>query len=169
MLPSVTIECGGSQDPAAHQLAIEGLQRYVTAAQLFNATPEAWPLDVMHHPVRLELDPAISIAYAEQAQADIDLCLRVDIEHFNFGEVHCDTALGWVSDKGWSGLCVVNRRGENLRDTFLREHQGRLYPAATLKLFMITSNPTIARSDCLCYAVKVVKEEETPVIAGWQG
>jgi hypothetical protein len=165
-VPTVTIECGGSQDPNAHLVAYDGLQRYVDAPQLFNEHPTDWPLELLHHPVRFELDSEISIGYAEQALPDTDLTLRLDIEHFNFGEVHADTSLGWISESGWQGIRVVNSQGENLRDSFLRYAQGQLFPATNLKLFMITSNPTIAKSDCLCYAVKVGAVIAKPVMPG---
>jgi hypothetical protein len=153
-VPTVTIECGGSQDPASHQVAYDGLQRYLKLPHLFVAPDSDWPLEVLHHPVRLELDPGIRIAYAEQSMDDADLSLRIDIEHFNFGEICADTPLGWITADGWQGIKVVNSRGENYRDSFLRREGGQLFPASRLKLFMITSNPAIAKSDCLCYAVR---------------
>lgn len=153
-VPTVTVECGGSQDPESHEIAYDGLLRYVSQPRLFVAPDSDWPLDVLHHPVRLELDPALAIAYAERSPVDADLCLRVDIEHFNFGEVCTETPLGWVTSRGWQGIRVVDSRGDNYRDSYLREEGGQLFPATPLKLFMITSNPTIAMSDCLCYAVR---------------
>jgi hypothetical protein len=153
-VPTVTIECGGSQDPESHLIAYDGLLRFVASRSLFSVEHSAWPIDVLHNPVRLELDPALLIAYAEKPKNGVDLCLRVDIENFNFGEVETQTALGWINDKAWDGIRVVDSLGENLRDQFLRRDQGQLYPAARLKLFMITSNPLIAISDCLLYAVK---------------
>ncbi len=153
-VPTVTIECGGAQQEASHLAAYEGLSRYVASKDLFSPAHTAWPIDVLHNPVRLELDDGLNIVYAEEPVAGADLCLRVDIEHFNFGDATPETALGWVSETGWQGIRVVNSRGENLRDEFLRREAGRLYPAVCLKLFMITANPRIALSDCLFYAVK---------------
>ncbi len=44
-------------------------------------------------------------------------------------------------------------RTENLEQV-LQIKDGRIYPAQALKAFMITTNPVIAKSDCLFYAVK---------------
>lgn len=121
---------------------------------VFSISDSAWPIDVLHNPVRLELDDSLRIAYAEQALAVVDLCLRVDIEHLNFGEVDPCTPLGWITQAAWDKIRVVNSRGEDLRDEYLRCENGQLYPAVVLKLFMITSIPEIALSDCLLYAVK---------------
>jgi hypothetical protein len=153
-VPTVTIECGGAQDPESHLIAYDGLMRYISAKNLFSVEPSAWPIEVLHNPVRLELDTCLVIAYAEQSLSDVDICLRVDIENFNFGEVNADTPLGWINTRAWQRIRVVNSRGDNLRDEYLRCDQGRLYPATRLKLFMITLNPDIALSDCLFYAVK---------------
>jgi hypothetical protein len=48
-------------------------------------------------------------------------------------------------------------RTENLEHV-LRIKDGRIYPAQALKAFMITTNPVIAKSDCLFYAVKATGE-----------
>jgi hypothetical protein len=153
-VPSVTIECGGSQDTQSHAIAYEGLMRLVQVDDLFATTDEDWPLDVLHNPVRLELDDSLEIAYAEQHQAAADLSLRVDIERFNFGEVEPSTRLGWLTPAAWQKIAVLNSHGENLRDEYLRVEDGGLFPATRLKLFMITSDAAIAKSDCLLYAVK---------------
>lgn len=153
-VPTVTIECGGAGEEESHRTAFDGLQRYFLARDLFSQENTAWPIDVLHNPVRLELDSSLSIAYGEQANPAVDICLRVDIEHFNFGEAPPDVHLGWVSDRGWAGMQVLNSKGDNLRDEFLRRDKGVVFPATKLKLFMITGNPAIALSDCLFYAVK---------------
>lgn len=153
-VPTVTIECGGAQDTESHLIAYDGLLRYIQARQLFTEEHTAWPIDVLHNPVRLELDESLRIAYAEQAMENVDICLRVDIEHFNFGEISPETPLGWVNETAWQQIRVINSQGENLRDDYVRREGGQLYPATRLKLFMITANPRIALSDCLFYAVK---------------
>ena len=153
-VPSVTIECGGSYDASSHHIAYEGLLRLLREDTLFTDSGAEWPIEVLHNPVRLELHDSLEIAYAEQRQLAADLSLRVDIEHLNFGAVEPSTLLGWMSPAAWQKITVVNSRGENLRDEYLRVEDGCLFPATRLKLFMITSNPVIAKSDCLLYAVK---------------
>ncbi|MEQ8801365.1 MAG: succinylglutamate desuccinylase, partial [Haliea sp.] len=108
----------------------------------------------LRNPIRLELNPGIELAYAEQPDAAYPVVLRPDIEQLNFGVVQPDVPLGWVRGElrslFWaqdaSGRCAVSR--------LLRVADGRLYPAAPLKLFMITTNTAIARSDCLLYAIE---------------
>jgi hypothetical protein len=152
--PAVTIEVGGRLDDAAHALAYEGLCRYFKQDDVLQLPAGDWGMELLHNPVRLELKEHVTLTYAEQPQADYDLTLRADIEHLNFGTVHADTLLGWAQtaaavdvftaiDAG--GRCAVSR--------LVRIEQGRVYAAQSLRLFMITTNPDIAHTDCLLYAV----------------
>ncbi|MFU8765227.1 MAG: succinylglutamate desuccinylase, partial [Haliea sp.] len=113
-----------------------------------------WGLELLRNPIRLELNPGIELTYAEQADPAFPVILRPDIEQLNFGVVQPDVPLGWANGElrslFWaqdaSGRCAVGR--------LLRVEAGRLFPAAPLKLFMITTNAAIARSDCLFYAIE---------------
>lgn len=153
-VPSVTIECGGAADDAAHALAYDGLLRYVGERDLYRPRTPDWPIEVLHNPVRLELGAGLRLRYGDGLLPGDDLCLRPDIEKFNFGEVGRECALGWVGAQAFERLEVVDSEGRNLRDDYLRVEGGCLFPATSLKLFMITANPAIALSDCLLYAVR---------------
>ncbi len=53
-----------------------------------------------------------------------------------------------------ANLTVMDIHGkEKLFDYFVLE-EGELYPTRRLKLFMVTTNPEIARKDCLFYLVE---------------
>lgn len=153
-VPTVTIECGGAQDETSHKLASEGLLRYIDTQDLFVQQQSSWPLDILHNPVRLEFQQPITLGYSDEPCDALDICIRIDIEHFNFSTVDVNTPLAWLNDKAWSMLCVHSPQGEARRDDYFRYAEGRLYPAVQLTLFMITANPAIALSDCLLYAVE---------------
>ena len=152
-VPTVTIECGGAQDDHAHALAYEGLMRYVTKQNVLSLEKAEWGIEVLSNPVRIELKQDTTIVYETQPGATADLILPPDIEHLNFGVVKPDHCLGWVGNKGLAGLQAINRSGDNIVDRILRVENGALYPARPIKAFMITTNPAIAKSDCLFYAV----------------
>lgn len=158
-VPTVTIEVGGAQDQHAHDLAYEALSRYVSVNDVFAKPDTDWDLDVLREPVRVELKPEIKLAYHETPQMGADLTLRPDIEHLNFGVIDESTQLGWVGPRGMDCFSVLNNNQEQIREKVLRIEEGGLYPAQGLKAFMITSNPTIAKSDCLCYVVTDQGEE----------
>lgn len=151
-VPTVTIECGGAKDDAAHQLAYDGLEQFTRANDLFVPQHAPWPIDVLKNPVRLELGDGIAVRYAENVDSSCDLTVPVDLEHLNFHQVGIDQCLGWANEKAWENLRVVNSQGLNLRDEYLTRASGIVRPAQPLTLFMITGDPAIAKSDCLLYA-----------------
>jgi hypothetical protein len=91
--------------------------------------------------------------YAEHPSGSYQLTLPVDIEHHNFGAVTPNTLLGWCAGDLREVLHATDVTGVDRLAELLRVEEGVLYPARTLRLFMVTTNPEIAASDCLFYAV----------------
>ncbi|WP_317932916.1 succinylglutamate desuccinylase/aspartoacylase family protein [Halioxenophilus sp. WMMB6] len=152
-VPSVTFECGGAQDEHAHQAAWEGLLRFIDCADPF-ALPEAdWDIEVLTNPVRVELVEDVTVAYGERPVSGCEVTFRPDIEHFNFGVIGPEIALGQVGPRGLACFRVVDSEGRNVCNRVLRLEAGQLFVAQPIKAFMITSNAEIAKSDCLMYVV----------------
>lgn len=152
-IPVLTIECGGAFEETADRFAWEGLQRFAGQDDILSPVDSEWGLDIYHNPMRLELDAPLHLAYADAPRPGADITLKVDIEHHNFGAVQPDTFLGWLSPSAARHLAVHDRVGRNHFQDFYRVENGRLFPRRPQKLFMITSNPVIASSDCLWYTV----------------
>ncbi|WP_372971987.1 succinylglutamate desuccinylase/aspartoacylase family protein, partial [Marinobacter sp.] len=148
-VPTVTIECGGAQDEQSHQLAYEGLVRYTSRADVLALEKAEWDVAVLRNPIRVELAPEATIEYRLEPTGHADLTFPPDIEHRNFGIVSPDEPLGWVGKKGLDILSAISHnRSENMEQV-LRVENGQIYPAQAIKTFMITTNPAIAKSDCL--------------------
>lgn len=157
-VPTVTIECGGAQDDNAHQLAYEGLVRYASRPDVLSLEKADWEVAVLRNPIRVELAPEATIEYCLEPTGQADLTFPPDIEHRNFGIVSPDEPLGWIGKKGLGILTAISHnRTENMAQV-LRVKDGQIYPAQSIKTFMITTNPVIAKSDCLFYAVKATGE-----------
>ncbi len=154
-MPAVTIECGGAQDAAAHATAQQGLQRYLFASDVLQASAQSGDMDVYLHPIRLELAENTIIAFAEQPVAGAHITIAGDVEKLNFGLVEPDTLLAWLGEGGEAVLRVNSAAGDDVLGHYFTVRDGGLYPKQPLKLFMVTSNPTIAISDCLLYAAMV--------------
>ena len=161
--PTVTIEVGGRLDDGAHALAWEGLQRFATAERVLAHDDDTdWDLEVLRDPIRLELQHGVTLAYGEAPRPGHDITLRADIEHHNFGTVHSDTPLGWINGDPRALFRATDALGRCAVDTLVRSEGGDLYPARDLKLFMITTNASIAETDCLFYAVADPGEAPAP-------
>ena len=157
-VPTVTIECGGAHDDHAHELAYDGLVRYASRPDVLSLEKTDWDVAVLRNPIRVELAADASIEYRLEPSGRADITLPPDIEHRNFGVVSPGEPLGWIGEKGLSILTAIgHNRSENM-EKVLRVKDGQLYPAQALRTFMITTNPLIAKSDCLFYAVKASGE-----------
>lgn len=152
-LPTITAECGGAQDPAAHEVAYEGLIRYISQPDVLTPPPADLELEILHHPVRVELKMDATLTYSLTPEVGFDLTLPPDVEHLNFGILERDRQLGWLGPRGLDIFQVEAEDGRDLVQELFRNEEGRLFPAKPLKAFMITTNPVIAKSDCLFYAV----------------
>ncbi|MBT8145505.1 MAG: succinylglutamate desuccinylase, partial [Gammaproteobacteria bacterium] len=147
-----TIECGGSFEDVADRIAQDGLERYFTAEELFAPESRDYDIELFFNPVRIEMHQASTIACGESGASGFDITLAMDIEHHNFGLVTPDTLLGWINPAAMDKMAAFDAERSNHFKQLYREQDGALYPRRNQKLFMITSNLDIARSDCLWYA-----------------
>lgn len=150
-IPIVTIECGGSFEPAADQIALDGLQRYFNVNEIFVEDDVTRPIELYFNPMRIELYQADSLVYGNEYIPGSDITLKSEIEHHNFGLVTPQTLLGWVNGSAMERLGAFDAERNNHFKDLYREEDGKLYPKFSQKMFMITSNPEIARTDCLWY------------------
>lgn len=153
MMPTVTIECGGAQDPESNLLATEGLIKYTTYDNVLTRGHSDLSLEFFHNPIRLELVAGSDIAYGDHCLLNAGVTLLPEIEHFNFGFVAPETRLGFISGELTDCLQANAPDGKDKLLDYFRTIDGELYPVRRLKLFMVTTNPEIARKDCLFYLV----------------
>jgi len=153
-LPVVTIECGGAFEESAHRAAWDGLLRFAGAADIFAPRAKDWGLELFDDPLRVELAPEATLDFAEAPGPGADLTLKADIEHHNFGYIPAQTFLGWLRRGGrWLVKAFDPQRRDHFEELY-RLKDGKLYTRVPQKMFMITTNATIAKSDCLWYAVR---------------
>jgi hypothetical protein len=153
--PVVTVEFGGFMDPKADLLAYESLSAFITRHNLFNAEPE--PGQIMHHPLRLEIEEHREIHYSSSVQDDADLTVINTIDQLNFQHVMAGTNIGWMGRSGMEGLNALNTLGDDLIHDFFHDVSGFLTIRQDMTLFMATTDPYIARKDCLLYFTPVRK------------
>lgn len=150
--PTITIECGGAQDEAAHIIAYEGIQRFMCANDIFSGLNDHLPIQVYKHPMRLKLREHCTIAFGTLSENPADLTLRNQAESLNYGPTAKGTTLGWLGKKGLSALLVEAEEGTQTLDNFFEmTSDGKLITRINLQLFMVTPREDIAQSDCICY------------------
>ena len=147
--PTITIEFGGVMDPGADRIAKETLANFVTRRQLFDA--ENLPLSVLRHPHRLEIDEDSVLHYSSSVQDDADITIFNTIDQLNFTRVDADTPIGWTGNRGLDILRIASADGRDMVQDYFIEQDGFIVTKRPIILFMATTDPYIARKDCLLY------------------
>ncbi|MEO1061332.1 MAG: succinylglutamate desuccinylase/aspartoacylase family protein [Actinomycetota bacterium] len=152
--PSVTVECGGAIDTYADGVAEQGIELFLNAPDPLAAPDRDLPMELLQHPVRVELQPSHTIGFGD-GPGGADVVLVRDVERFNFGVVSADRHLGWLGDSGLGALRAMSVDGRDvIADVLSCDGNGVLRPARKLQLFMVTTKPQAARGDCLFYAIR---------------
>jgi len=160
--PIVTVEFGGFSDPNADKLAEQTLRTFIMQEDLFAADPV--PLQILKHPVRLELEAGHKIHYSSTVQAAADITLFNTIDQLNFSRLEPGTALGWLGKSGLKGLRVNSATGEDLTNAYFVEANGFLTTRQAITLFMATTDPFVAETDCLLYLTPALTTTATTTL-----
>lgn len=154
--PFVTIECGNSKDEQAHEVAYAGIKKAICCKRIDFIHQER-PVEVIYRPLRLKLNQAINLSYAEYDKGNKGVTLKSHIECFNFGSAHQDEMLGWVDGNGLKNLKLMDKNGLNVLHEYFYIRENQLVCRCDLRLFKATRNKANAMNDCLFYIVKTDK------------
>jgi predicted deacylase len=150
---TVTIECGGAQDKSSHIIAHEGLHRYLSAERVMADVDGQYPINVFHNPIRLETKNLGEVAYAKDPNNGAVITLPEQAYKFNYGMLTKDEFIGYLSQDGFAQLTAIDHLGNERLDEFFEEREGKLFSRHPIKVFMMTTNPFIAKTDCLFYFI----------------
>ncbi|MDP6265078.1 MAG: succinylglutamate desuccinylase/aspartoacylase family protein [Pseudomonadales bacterium] len=159
--PILTVEFGGIMDPKADQLAIEGLERFVSLQQL--SEDPMRPLQLLPEPIRLELQEGCSISFASTASAHADVTLPNTLDQLNFARVTGHTTLGWLGNAGMSALKAEDADGTDVLSDLFIDVDGLLVTRTSMTLFMVTTDPHIAKRDCILYLIPASEPDAAAV------
>ena len=147
--PVMTIEFGGLLDPRADQLAKDSLSNFIRCKHLFHSEVDV--MQILKHPLRLEIDESSRLHYASSVQDEADITIFNTIDQMNFSHLEAGTRLGWLGAEGLSPLRVISRDDTNHCDELFAEHESFLINRVPMTIFMATTDPYIASKDCLMY------------------
>lgn len=153
--PVVTIECGGSDDAQAHDVAYNGIKKF-TQCDGRCALPQDKAVQILYKPLRLVIKPQRKLSFSEHDEGYNGVTLRQNIEQFNYGGCCEGLLLGWLDDNGLENLELLNDQGVNVIEQYFKIDDNKLLCATHLKIFMASNKHNIARSDCLFYVVNNV-------------
>lgn len=147
--PIVTIECGGCNQNAAHQIASNGLFKFVNTDYLFLQKTSS--VQILKNPIRLELINDTSVGFSNCRLPTTDITLRDDIELLNNQETKAGEFIGWFDDEYYDKISAVDVQGIEQVENLFSLEDGLLFTRKKMQLFMATTVPEIATKDCLFY------------------
>ena len=149
--PSVVVECGRAGDPAADAVARAGLDRFLGEDGLLRLPPP--PQRVLVDPVRVEALPAVALAFGSGPGPGVDLVVDEEIDRHNFESLPAGAALGWLRPGAPWPLRAVGADGRDRSHELFAIDGEQVVARQRLIPIMMTTDPRIAVSDCLFYAV----------------
>lgn len=150
--PSVTVECGRAGDARADAIAFAGLTHFLAGEDAF-PEPQG-PLEVLTDPVRVEVREGVGIAIREAPASDAVLTVSTDLDRHNLERIEPGAALGWLPRTEAWPLVARDASGRDRSREFFEARGDRLVVRRTLVPIMMTTDPAIAKSDCLFYIVR---------------
>lgn len=150
---TVTIECGGAQDRSSQLIAQEGLYRYLSSEHVLAQADDEYLINIYHNPIRLETRDQGEVAYANQPCKNVVITLPEQAEKFNYGMLTKDEFIGYLNQDGFAQLTAKDYLGNERLDEFFEEREGKFFSRHPIKVFMMTTNPLIAKTDCLFYFI----------------
>lgn len=157
-IASIAIECGHAADPEAHDLAFRGIVRFVSVNDLELDTELNRDIAMFDHPLRVRLQPGISVCFDDHPHGEYDLTLRSDIDTHNFRSLEPGTVLGWLRDGCDWPLIAVGADGREVSHEHFVQSDGALVFRTERVPVMMTTNSQVAGQDCLCYLMHQLSE-----------
>lgn len=151
VIPAVTVEFGGFMDPNADWIARETLHRFVMTSRLHSVNEAA--INFLLHPLRLETLGHLKVTYSSSIDEDADLTMINTIDQMNFRRVEPGTALGWFRQREHQNLVAIDRFGNDQFLSHFDQQGGLLTATRPMTIFMATTDPVVANTDCLLYYV----------------
>ena len=149
--PSITIECGKSED----KHGIEHAKEYVYACLHLQSFPEhevaERDIDVFHTVATVKVPKQVDFGI-DNPKAKLNFISNMD--RLNFQEVAAGTILGHVNCGNLPCLQVLNEEGEEVVEQYFSIEKGILRFAVPLMPSMLTLDEQIIRQDCLCYLME---------------
>lgn len=151
-VPTTTIECGRAGDPIADARAIRGLARFLSLEQLPRVVPSSGAVELFVDPLRVELAPEVTLAFAHDPRPAVELAIDPEIDRHNFQELAPGTLVGWTRLHDDLPLVAYRSDGVDVARDLFAVLDGALVTRRSIVPIMMTTSETAAREDCLFYA-----------------
>lgn len=152
LCPSITLECGQSEDPDGIASATRLVEEVIALDRFETSMPGENAIALYQTVGRVTIDPECSFSFGESSA---DLILRDDLETLNFSPLNAGEVWGYVSGSALP-LRVLDEHGQDLTAEFLQFRDGVVSLTRAVTPSMITTDHRVIRQDCLCYFMQAI-------------
>ncbi len=152
LCPSITVECGQSDEPEGVAAAKRLVDRVIDLDGFDTSAPATDKVRLYQTVSRVMVDPDCTLAFGK---GEADLVLREDMEDLNFtllkrGEV-------WARTPGAVlPLRVFDNNDNDVTAQYFHVQDGAIVLNQDVTPSMLTPDETIIRQDCLCYFMDTI-------------
>ncbi|WP_448213455.1 hypothetical protein [Colwellia sp. MEBiC06753] len=150
--PVITVECGGAKQEISHELACQGLTRFLLREDL-NTGEHLESVEVIYQPMRIKVAENCSLTYSNQAQQS-NITMRSDIEQLNYLTNINGETIAWLDENGLANLSLEGDEHHGKLEDYFYLNGNQLICQQDMRLFMATSYPELALNDCLFYLAR---------------
>lgn len=154
--PGVVLECGRAGHPASARVAMEGVTAFLHAERLPAAPVRT--LQLVHAPVRVSVQSGARLAFGDGPHDGAQFTARADLDRRNFERLAAGAPIGWVAHAEPWPLVAVGAGGTDVSRELFAQDGGCVVVRRDLVPIMVTTDPGIAREDCLFYAVQPLED-----------
>lgn len=160
--PAITLECGQAGEIHGTDHAMSFIESILRMDPPVPETPlSAEALNLFRMTATVTVDAGVDFGFEPDGR---DLRFVTHLDHYNFRELPTGTHLALASGERARPLRVTGHDGRDVTDEYLRIHGGKVRTRRPLMPAMLTHNPHIIRSDCLCYFMERVDRAPRPVL-----
>jgi len=152
--PCVTIECGKVRDPVAERVARGGIDLLFATDHLESIAVPWAEMEILESLVRVRAVDGVRLAIGTEMNPDAGLTIASDLDRHNFTTVAAGTRIGWVGKETRWPVEARDASGLDRSAELFVVARGELLTRASWIPIMMTTDPVIARQDCLFYVVK---------------
>lgn len=156
--PSVTLECGLSQDQAGADHALAYVEHILRMGQLPDSFPSPSHLELYQMFATLTVDSCAEFEFVnkwdQHPEQGADLSLPNDLDKHNFCEWPPGFELARFNNQSHSPLRAIGHQDQNLTNICFSLENGRILTRRPLMPAMLTQDRFAIRTDCLCYLME---------------
>ncbi|MFV2060954.1 MAG: M14 family metallopeptidase [Gammaproteobacteria bacterium] len=154
LCPTVTVECGLSGDINGIQRVVSFIENTISMKSFPDSVTDVDLISIYQTVAVIKIPTEVSIDFGE---GDADVKFDVDLEQFNFREIHANSNIAKIKPGSIGRMVAVNDNGEDVTTDYFYHQDDYIKNRISIIPAMLTQNIEIVKNDCLCYLMTQIE------------